>query len=143
MAYSDEADITAEVGAQNIIPFLDDDGDGLADTGLLANIISLSDSYINGKLASIYTVPISPTPPFLRYCSLILSCERLYRRRMAPTEKNPYTSEADQIREQLTEIGNGELPLDLNVPREFTQGVANVRGTIYGAAGTNNPFNTM
>lgn len=143
MAYSTEADIISQVGAMNIIPFLDDDGDGQPDSGLLTNIISQADASINGRIASIYTVPVSPTIPLLRYASIIFSCEILYRRRMVPGEKNPYTSEADALREQLTKIGNGELPLDQSIPRAFLPGAAITRGTIYGAAGTNLPSNSM
>lgn len=143
MPYCVEADISSKLGAQNMIPFLDDDADGLADDGLLDTIIECSDAEINGYLASIYTVPISPTIPLLKNYSIVFTCEAMYGRRLVPEEKNPWTDRANRAREHLTRVGNGELPLDLTVPREFTQGTAITRGTMFGPDGSNLPSNTQ
>lgn len=145
MAYSTTADIAAEVGENNLIPFLADNGEQTFEdvTGTLEDIISVADASIDGRIANIYTVPVSPTVPLLRYASVIFTCEILYRRRLSPAEKNPYTSEADRLRERLDKIGAGELNLDLNIPRDFSQGALAARSTIYGVQGSNNPFNTM
>lgn len=143
MAYCNSTDIISQVGDNNYIPFLDDDSSGQADTSLMDNIISVADAAINGRIASIYTVPVSPTPPLLRYASIIFTCEMLYRRRLAPREHNPYTKEADALREQLTKIGSGELNLDQTVDRAYEQGAVAGRGTIYGVMGSNILGNSM
>jgi phage gp36-like protein len=122
MAYCSRQDIIAEINAADIIPFLDDDNDGFEDPGLLDSIINRESAKVDGRIASIYQVPISPTPPLLRDFCTIFVCEALYRRRLTPDEKNPFHIEAEEDREILTQIGNGKLELDVNVSRAFTQG---------------------
>ena len=50
--------------------------------------------------------------------------EMLYQRRLTPEEKNPFKSQADEWRKQLTSIGAGEIPLDESSRRGFQPVVA-------------------
>lgn len=144
MSYCSTEDIISQVGANNIIPFLDDEGSGVMNSTLLTQIISVADAAIDGRIANLYTVPVSPVVPILRYASIIFTCEMLYRRRLSPREENPYTAEADRLREYFKQVNTGEIHLDLNVPREFSQGVVNGRVTIYGGVwGSNSQGNSM
>ena len=123
MAYCTQADVITEINGSELIAFLDDDGDGQADPGLLDSIIDRESSKIDGRLSSIYQVPFSPVPPAVRDACTIFVAEALYRRRLTPDEKNPFKMEADEMRERLKLIGNGKLELDQNFPRAFYQGV--------------------
>jgi phage gp36-like protein len=144
MAYSNQADISSQVGGdQNLIPFLDDSQTGTLNTSLLATLITIADAEVDGYIAPVYSTPVSPVPPKLKFCSIIFVCEELYRRRGVPKETNPYTALAERLRDDLREIGSGELNLDVNTERAFAQVSAVTRGTIYGVDGSNSPSNTM
>lgn len=143
MPYCTEADIISQVGQNNIIPFLDDDQDGAADSGLLDNIITQASDQVDGFIASVYDTPLSTVSGSVKYATIIFVCEILYRRRLTPQEQNPYREEAKRMREWLTRVSDGELALDVNVPQAFVQGGAASRSTIFGVAGSNQPFNTM
>lgn len=121
MAYTERAKILAYIAENDLVAMLDDNRDGLEDTGLLTAIINTVSADVDGRISSIYNVPIAPTPPALSYSTTVLVCEALFKRRLVPTEKNPFAKMADDVRDRLTKIGNGELPLDLNVPRDFAQ----------------------
>jgi hypothetical protein len=54
--------------------------------------------------------PSSSAPP---RCFL----EKLYLKRGFSGDANPWTKQADALREQLTDIGNGEHPLSMAIPR--------------------------
>jgi hypothetical protein len=122
MAYCSRQDIIAEINAADMIPFLDDDNDGFEDPGLLDSIIDRESAKVDGRIASIYLVPVVPTPPMLRDFTTIFVCEALYRRRLTPDEQNPFHIEAEEDRKQLTLVGNGKLELDATVSRAFSQG---------------------
>lgn len=123
-AYTTQADITSFLNGQDIVPFLDDDRDGSADTGLLATIISNAGTKIDGRLAGIYTVPFTGTiPPRVKDAANVIVCWSLYQRRLTPSEKNPFAEEYKMVLEDLTRIGSGELNLDSTVTRAFSPGV--------------------
>jgi phage gp36-like protein len=145
MAYCTTDDIAAEVGGmQNLIPFTDDTNSQQLDTTVLSNIISVAQTIIDGRLGGIYTVPISPVVPMVRAAAITLTCERLYRRRLSPAEKNPYTEDAKEVMKWLDKIANNEASLDASVPRAFTPGFAHSRPTIYSSPlGGNNLSNSM
>lgn len=123
--YCSTDDIISELNGADLIPFCDDTGSGQMSDALtmLNKIIDRESSKIDGRISSIYQTPLVPTPPALRDACAIFVCEALYRRRLSPSEKNPFTMEAEEMRERLKLIGNGKLELDQNFPRAFYQGV--------------------
>ena len=124
MGYCSKADVLAELNSADYIPFLDDAGTGMpgdADAQL-QSIIDRESAKIDGRISSIYRTPIVPTPPSLRDACAVFVSEALYRRRLVPGERNPFTEEAMDMRERLKLIGNGKLELDQNFPRAFFQG---------------------
>ena len=124
MAYTNRNAISAYVNTADLIPFLDDDGDGVEDSGLLDQIIATAATKVDGWLSSIYATPFSPTPAKVASFTTIIVCYMLYRRRLVPDEQNPHAMEYKECLAQLTKIGSGGLELDLNFPRQFTQGAA-------------------
>jgi phage gp36-like protein len=124
MAYCSKDDVIAELNGQDYIPFLDDDGTGMpADAdAMLQKVIDRESAKIDGRISSIYQTPLSPPPPALRDACAVFVCEALYRRRLVPGERNPFTEEATDMRARLKMIGNGKLELDQNYPRAFFQG---------------------
>lgn len=124
MAYIVSSDLDAYISANDLIPFADDSGAGNADTAKLASIIATAQLQVDGRLASIYTVPIVPTPPLCKIATVIFTCEALYARRLTPGDKNPFKDQADQMRHKLDAIGSGDAPLDSSITRSFAPGAA-------------------
>lgn len=122
MAYCTQAQIQTEIPASDLVNALDDDRNGVADTGLLDSIIALSDQEIDGLLGALYEVPFADPPALVRDASFIFTCERLARRRGVPDEHNPYGPRAKDIRARLQLIADGKSPLDLELDREVSSG---------------------
>lgn len=116
MSYTTQQRIATAIPAPHLVDALDDNQDGLADDGLLDEIIASASQAVDALLAGAYTVPFAPgsVPPVAAEASFIFACERIYDRRQA-TDKNPFRDQADKWRDRLEKIGNGDLPLDSTV----------------------------
>jgi len=123
MPYITRNDILTKISNTDLDAFTDDNGDGVADTGVLDLVIGIASNAADAYVASIYQTPFtSYVPSKIKDASLIFCCEMLYQRRLAPTEQNIFKSQADLWREVLRTIGTGNVPLDANVARLVTPG---------------------
>lgn len=120
MAYISATDLQAYISATQMVQFLDDDGDGVADGGLLDNIIATCSSVADAALAPIYTVPFVVVPAAVKSATVFYVCEALYDRRLTPTEINPFRSRAEEWRNVLKLIGSGKLDLDAAASRSIS-----------------------
>lgn len=140
-AYCTQDDILAEINAADLLPMLDDnntnDPNDPSVTGRLASIIARESKKIDGRLSNIYNVPFNPVPPAVNDACIVFVCEALYRRRLTPDEKNPFHVEAEDLRKRFTKIGNGELELDLNFPRDYPQGTVTFTPIVMNGPGVN------
>ena len=101
----------------------------------------------NGNTASPYSISGTPTiaaagtnyqvgdllvlaggtsfvPAKIRQAAVDLACHSFYQRRLAPDEKNPFSTLADMWRKMLMQTGNGELELDGTYKRSYSSGAA-------------------
>lgn len=131
MAYCTQIQIQAEIGLQNLAAMTDDTGAGVVNAATLNQLIQNASFAIDGSISNIYSVPFGTPPEKVRWACIIFVCEKLYQRRLTPDEKNPYKKQADDLRDIFKKIGNGELELDLNFPRNYYQGTANLQPTIF------------
>lgn len=114
MSYIAQSDIEVQIPAPLLLDACDDSksGDWSVETvAILAAIIAGADAQVDSFLSGLYTVPLSPVPPVAKEASLIFACETVYKRRLAPDEKNPFAERARIWRERLQKIGDGEMPL--------------------------------
>ncbi len=125
MAYSSKQQLQAFISNDAITDFLDDDGDGTEDPGLLDAIIAACSVEADGFVSSIYPVPFSdPAPSKIRAATTVFVCEAFYARRLTPDQANPFRQRADMWRQILKEIGTGDVPLDESYIRGFEPGFA-------------------
>ena len=122
MAYLTATDLAVAIPAPFLNDACDDDRDGLADPGLLDQILEQASLAVDAYLGSLYAVPITPAPPSVKEAALVFACELVYARRLAPDDKSPWTERAKTWRQRLEKIGNKELPLDAATLRAFTPG---------------------
>ena len=117
MPYVQQSDIVADIPPQFLLEALDDNGDGIQDTGLWDLIAQQVSDAIDGYLGLRYAVPIPPLGdgsyfPVILNAGRVLACEKLYGRRGQYADKNPWAARANAVRSQLNLISKGQLPLD-------------------------------
>ncbi len=130
MAYCAIEDILAEIQGSDLIGLTDDDNTGSLNTTVLNSIINNASSYIDGKVGNIYATPLSPIPSAIKDLCVRIVCYRLYRRRLAPGEKNNFTEDFNDAMETLNQINNGKYHLPTDPARSFPQGAV-VREPMY------------
>jgi phage gp36-like protein len=123
MPYITRDDILTKISNSELDQFTDDDGDGVADPGVLDMVIGIASNAADAYVASIYATPFTTyVPSKIKDATLIFACEMLFQRRLAPKEQNTFKPQADLWREVLRTIGTGAVPLDANVQRLVTPG---------------------
>ena len=123
MSYVTQTQITAALPPERLRDALDDDRDGVADAGLLDQVIARASQAVDGYLASRFAVPFTaPVPPVVGEATAVFTLELLYARRLVTGESNPWKAQADTWRERLQRIGAGELPLDASIKASFYPG---------------------
>lgn len=119
-AYITYPQIYAEIPQQKVNDALDDDGDGQADAGLLDAIIANACSAVDGKLGGRFATPFTaPVPAIVVQAALIFACEKIYGRREMTGQKNPYTDQANKIRDMLDLINQRKMPLDATIEEDL------------------------
>ncbi len=113
MSYISQADLSAEIPADFVLQALDDDGDGVADSGVWDQIAAAADRAVNAYVGRRYGVPVTldPLPDVITQAALIFACELLYQRRGLHGEKNPFTKRANGWRDALDRIAAGKESL--------------------------------
>lgn len=112
MAYATQAEIEALIPPQFLREALDDDGDGQADDGLLAQVIANAGQAVDALICGRYELPFAVAPKNVLRAGLVFACESIYQRRQVPAEQNPWTKEAETWRKALREVGEGKGDLD-------------------------------
>lgn len=121
MSYTTQARIETAIPAQHLVDALDDDGDGMADAGVLTEVLASAAGAVDAFLAGLFAVPFVVVPAVASEAAFVFACERIYDRRQV-LEKNPWRDQAEGWRERLREIGSGKLPLDAALERSFAPG---------------------
>lgn len=125
MAYVTQVQVETKIPALVLNDALDDNGDGLADSGKLDEIIALASQEVDGYLAGLFDVPFAdPAPAKVATAAFVFTCEAIYQRRSISDEKNPFAKTAAWWREHLQRVGNRELPFDAATEPAFTPGAS-------------------
>jgi hypothetical protein len=120
MAYLTRDDLLAYLSDPQITKMLDDNRDGLEDTGLLAQLIQTASLEVDGRLSTTFTTPFTdPAPPKVRAAAVIFVVEAMYARRQVPGTLNPFTERADYWRRTLDRIGLEGKGMDASVEKAF------------------------
>jgi phage gp36-like protein len=110
MSYTTIESIKSHIPVELLIQALDDDGDKVADAGLLEQIVADASTAVDALLGGSFETPFTDPPAAVRDAASIFACELIYERR--PTgAKNPFTARADQWRAGLRKIAAGETAL--------------------------------
>lgn len=114
--------------------FSDEDGSEITTQSVSAvTITTAGTNYTVGELI-VLTGGTSVVPALIRQAMLDLVCHTLYKRRLAPDEKNPFSGLAKQWRDHLISIGEGEKQLDGTFRRFFSPGAAWTTDSVMGGA---------
>jgi len=123
VSYVTQQQIAASIPLPTLTDALDDDRDGVADAGLLDNIIAQASQSVDAYLAGIYAVPFAdPAPAAVGDAAYTFACEMIYDRRAVAA--NPFKAAADGWRKRLEAIAKREQNLDASVPLAAVPGAA-------------------
>jgi len=116
MPYLQMADLTGLIPGPFLIEGLDDNGDGNADADVWSQVQADVGAAIDGILGARYAVPFNnPLPAVVTAAAKILAAEQIYTRRGKVDNNgklvNPFTTQANAIREKLAAIAAGTEPL--------------------------------
>lgn len=122
----------AEISQTNLISLTDDaPSQGVVNTTILNTVIANASAEIDSYLANIYTVPFDPVPAAVKSMTVVVTCYRLFRRRLTPDEKNLFYEDYKRVVEFLKLANEGIMHIDQAPKRTFPQGSASTRATIY------------
>ena len=136
--YITQSQITTDIPAPVLNDALDDDGDGTADAGLLDSIIQNASGLVDGYLAGRYAVPFAGQPPATVVAATrAFTLYTIWTRRPSVGDP-PKTVVADYMHWKtiLTEIGNRERNLDVNVREVHRPGAVDKERTSWNAQST-------
>lgn len=81
MPYSDKDDILKQLSEAELIELTDDDELGVVDEAVVTQAIADADEEIDGHLAGVRTLPLSPVPGILRKVSVDIALWNLHSRK--------------------------------------------------------------
>ena len=119
MSYVNDSDLVGLIPPDFLTQALDDNGDGVADDGLLDLIIAQASEEIDGYIGRRYPLPLlTPYPEVITSSAKALAAEALYKRRGIEDQKNPWSAKARSIRMLLQSIAQGTTPLSHTLNRQ-------------------------
>jgi len=122
MSYATRAEVAALVPANVLERALDFDGDGIEDPGAFAAAAAVVDGEIDALLSPAYSVPFTTVPALVSHAARVLGAELAYRRNSVKAEDNPFTKQADALRDQLRAIGQGDGSLSAELSTDEATG---------------------
>lgn len=142
-AYCSQADIEGEIQASDLINLTDDDTPpaGIVNTTVLNQVIANASGLIDRYVGNIYSVPFSTVPPAVKSMAVVISCYKLYRRRLVPDEKNNFTQDYLATIKFLEAVNSGEKMLDQTAVRDFSQVAVASSSTPWGSG--NYPYKSL
>lgn len=142
MSYTSQAAIQGEIQLSDLVDLTDDaPKQGVVNQKVLAQVIANASGEIDRLVGNVYDVPFNPVPPSVASMALIISCYRLYRRRLVPDERNKFFADYSEIRSFLKKVHKREDVLDLSITADFSQVAFDGRPSIFG--GGNALVNSM
>lgn len=113
MAYSEEADWNARIGAKMVAQCSNDTANSeTADATVLTALVTAVDALIDGKLSQVYDVPLESTPDIVNDISADLVCVKLLQRRFSEMGLSPdWQQRGKDAMQNLQEIADLKIAL--------------------------------
>lgn len=132
MAYWTASDLSAAMGPRAFVQCCDDDGDGTADTDIVANLLADSTAIVNGYVTRLYSVAAltASTPTIVKQWTVSIAADLAYRRRpeFMVDGKTPAALGYAEAMRMLREVAKGAFRLDVaGVPSTPANVVASYR----------------
>ncbi len=125
--YITMADLSGLIPCKFLIEGLDDDGDGAADPTAINLVCQGASDAVDSILGGRFETPFAmPIPKVVTEAAKIFACEMIHQRRGKSADENPFTKQANQLRDpetgKLTLIAKGEQPLTPQIQRAKPSG---------------------
>jgi len=109
--YCESTDITARIPGGVQLQGLDDDADGVADTGLLDSILAAASRWVDGQLRRTEELS-SPYAELAQQAAIARACWQVYERAGSNGKDNPMLDEMLAYQRLLVDIAAGKGSLD-------------------------------
>lgn len=90
MSYAIKSDLETRFGADEILQLADRDGSGAVDTGVVEAALADADVEIDGYLAVLYTLPMTPVPELVKRLACDIARYRLWKDRASEQVRQGY-----------------------------------------------------
>lgn len=118
MAYITQAEIEEQLPAEQLIQLTDDDGDGVADASVVADLIADAEAEVNGYLQTRYTLPLATVPQLIKKYTANIAVYNAFGRRQRVSEA--VTKRYDDTVKALDKIAKGQITLGIEDPPPAT-----------------------
>jgi phage gp36-like protein len=98
MAYASKSDLDIRFGTTEILQLADRDGSGVVDTGVVEAALADADVEIDGYLAVLYTLPLTPVPELVKRLSCDIARYRLWKDRASEQVRKGYEDSIDTLK---------------------------------------------
>lgn len=78
MSYATRADLEARFGAAEVLQLTDRNGDGVADAGVIEQVLADAEAEIDGYLGSRYQLPLASVPQIVKVYACDIARYRLF-----------------------------------------------------------------
>jgi phage gp36-like protein len=98
MSYAIKSDLETRFGADEILQLADRDGSGVVDVGVIEAALADADVEIDGYLAVLYTLPLTPVPELVKRLSCDIARYRLWKDRASEQVRKGYEDSIDTLK---------------------------------------------
>lgn len=116
------AAIEAEFDAQHLLEALDDDGDGLEDSGLFSSLAAQAAAEVDARAALVALAHPAPPAAFLERAGVACLCAMLFRRRGVADDQNPFAEREKKALETLDKLADGSIAARTAAPAILVAG---------------------
>lgn len=118
MDYATRSDLEKQLAPAEVVQLADDDGDGVADAGVIERALADAEAEINAYLGTRYRLPLATVPELIRRLTVDLALWHLYRRRDLATEAR--SKQHDDAVALLKRLADGTVTLGLAPSQQET-----------------------
>jgi phage gp36-like protein len=111
MSYATQADLEKLIAPATLVQLADDDHDGVADAGVIAEALEAADDQVNAYVGARYQVPFATTPGVINKVAVDLALYHLYTRRASEAVPEVRQTRYDAALKFLREVLEGKVSL--------------------------------
>ena len=128
--YADRQSLEARIGNETLNILADDNGDGVAEEGVIDEVLTQASFRIDASLGTRYAVPVESPPPVLEFLCVSLAAPLLFARKREPVPEE-HSGLHQSALDFLSSVERGEIALFGLSPRSLFRSTSQHRDKIF------------